>query len=285
MKQVLRSKDLNTNEITYSDPKLLPNGGKSVYLNYNRSPLILQTPVMGLPFGISKFENEYGVKYNLQLSFRGKEEDTELSEFSNKLTEIDEKLIADGAKNSLPWFKKKKTSLEVLKALYSTQIRYSRDKDTGELNPQYPPTFKVKLPENDGKLLCSVYDENREKVEDWEGIINKGAKVQAIIQCVGMWFAGGKYGCSWKALQLKVKPASSLQSYAFLSDSDESENESENEGSENEQELVVEDNDILDVVNPVDEGSEEEEEEEEEVEIVKPKKVIKKKHKKGRKIN
>merc|ERR1712028_122738 len=69
-------------------------------------------------------------------------------------------------------------------------------------------------------------------------VLVKGAKVQALIQCVGLWFAGGKYGCSWKVLQIKVTPPQGVSGYSFIEDSSdeegdgEGEDEGENEGEE-----------------------------------------------------
>jgi hypothetical protein len=38
-----------------------------------------------------------------------------------------------------------------------------------------------------------------------------------------MWFASGRFGCTWNVVQLKVKVPARLQQYAFLSDSDDEE--------------------------------------------------------------
>ena len=47
--------------------------------------------------------------------------------------------------------------------------------------------------------------------------------MKALIQCNGIWFAGGKYGLSWKALQVRVAPPESLSGYSFVAESDDEE--------------------------------------------------------------
>ena len=34
----------------------------------------------------------------------------------------------------------------------------------------------------------------------------KGAKAISIVKCNGIWFAGGKFGVSWKAIQVQIQP-------------------------------------------------------------------------------
>ena len=60
-----------------------------------------------------------------------------------------------------------------------------------------------------------------ENPDDCEDIFVKNTKIRGIIQCVGLWFAGGKYGCSWKIVQLKVTKQSAISGYAFIADSDD----------------------------------------------------------------
>jgi hypothetical protein len=63
-----------------------------------------------------------------------------------------------------------------------------------------------------------VYDTKRQPIDIKELIDTnafKGAKVTAIIQCLGIWVAGGKFGCSWKVLQMRVSPPQTIKGYAF----------------------------------------------------------------------
>ena len=107
----------------------------------------------------------------------------------------------------------------------SPSIKHATDKETGEVTDKYPPTLKTKVPCWDDKFSCHVYDhEKKEITGDISEHVNKGQTVMAIIKCGGVWFSGGKYGCSWKIDQLKIvsKPQG-LVGYAFRDDEEEEE--------------------------------------------------------------
>ena len=154
---VIKAENFEPEELKYGDVKKTASGGKSVYLNTtDDNGLIIQTPYMRTPFGIKTFEEE-GTKWTLELSFN----DTNSSQkFLDSLNKFDEKLLNDGVSNSLPWFSKKDVSVDVLKALYTTQVRLSKDRSTGEPDGRYPPTFRIKIPFYDGKFNCKVFVSN-----------------------------------------------------------------------------------------------------------------------------
>ena len=239
--QIVKSDKFNCKQVEYSDPKKLGHGGQAIYLNYEGNPLILQTPKMGMPWGMGKYDGDVP-KYSLDLSFKGMDNNESLQAFYNALNQLDEKLVEDGVKNSMSWFKKKKQTREVCKALFAPQIKVSKDKNSGEPDGKYPPTMKVKVPWRDGKFDCDAYNSKRELItEDLSSVLVKGTQVQALIQCVGIWFAGGKYGCSWKVVQMKVTPPAGIHGYSFL---DDSEDEEVVEGSDDED--IVDEEELLD---------------------------------------
>ena len=41
-------------------------------------------------------------------------------------------------------------------------------------------------------------------------LIPKGVNIVAIIQCGGLWFANGKFGCTWRLFQAVVQPKMKL---------------------------------------------------------------------------
>lgn len=249
---ILTPEKFDINNVKFSEPKNLSNGGKAIYLNYetdgNKQIIVFQSPKMMCPYGISCFDQGDYPKYSLEMSFGGMDDDPTLERFFQNLESLDKKLISEGMKNSQAWFKKKKISEEVVTALYAPQIKVSRDKETGEPNNKYPPTFKVKVPYKDERFTCSVYDNKKNKVEDnISDILGKGCRVQCLIQCVGLWFAGGKYGCSWKIVQVKVNPSKSITGYSFVDDSDdedEDDNANKLKNASESDEEVVEDSDL-----------------------------------------
>lgn len=241
---IILPESFNANAIRFSDTKVLSNGGKSVYVNYDGNYLVMQTPKMLCPYGISKYD-EPGKepKFNLDMSFGQMDDNPGCKSLFNMLKTFDEKLVVDASQNSLSWFKRKSTSVETLRELYTPMIKVARDKETLEPSDRYPPTFKVKLPYRDGKFLCDVYSAKREKLENpnLEDLLNKGCRVQVIVQCMGLWFAGGKYGCSWKVIQMKIDESKSrIKEYAFLDDDDAEDTEGDNL---NEDDVVQEDSD------------------------------------------
>jgi hypothetical protein len=232
MDSIILPTNLNVSAVTYSAPRTLDNGGRAIYMSFNKSPLVLQTPEMIAPYGISNW-NDDGKgpdKYSLDLSFKGKEGRENLNTFFEKMVSLDKKLVQDGVENSMTWLKKKYTSIQVVEALYTSMVKYAKDKTTGEITDKYPPTFKLKLPCVNGSFMCEVFDTKRNSMNLKQLIDSgsmKGAKVTAIIQCLGIWVAGGKYGCSWKVLQMRVSPPQTIKGYAFKDLEDDKVNDSD----------------------------------------------------------
>ena len=223
MDSILLPSQIDLSKIKYGAVKVLPSGGKSIYVSHGGAPLMIQTPERRSPFGLSKWDKtEKGsdgvekdtYKYDLLLGFDGKESRENLNTFYEKLSELDTKLISDGMENSMSWLGKKYTSTEVVTELYTPLIRHSRDKNTGEVTDKYPPTFKLTVPYRDGKFQCTVYGPDKSEI-DLSNINLQGARVVAIVQCVGIWVVGKKYGCSWKVIQMKVTPRSNIPKFAI----------------------------------------------------------------------
>ena len=76
--------------------------------------------------------------------------------------------------------------------------------------------WKIKIPYREDRCGTCFYDENKQEIEmenihdDLPNILTKKCKVKLLAQCNGVWFAGGKFGLSWKALQVRVKSAGGL---------------------------------------------------------------------------
>lgn len=208
--------------------KVLKSGAKSVYVSYEGSKLLLQTPVMSLPYGVndnSKFKEDNGdeKKYDLTLSFRGMEENPKMKVFHDKMKALEDKIVEDAFANRQPWFKNNfNNNKDVILTKFTPMVKLDKDKETGEITNKYPPTFKVKLPydaKND-KFEFDAYDMDTNEI-DFTKIVNnmKGGKAQLIIQLNGIWFSGGMFGCSWKVVSGKFQQ-SNMSKVVFLEDSD-----------------------------------------------------------------
>jgi hypothetical protein len=82
----------------------------------------------------------------------------------------------------------------------------------------YPPNLKLKLPKNNDEFEAKFYDVNGTpyKGVPVQDLLVKGVQVTAIMECTGVWFAGSKYGLTWKAKQIAVhKLPERISDFAF----------------------------------------------------------------------
>lgn len=217
-------KNFEPSKIRFGDAKAVgKQGARIVYVSYNDRPLIMQTPEMNCPWGLSNPDKDAkgpAEKLSIALSFKGKEFNAALQKAFEKGMEFDDVMLQGGIDNCMPWFKAKYTSKEVVQALYTPFIKFSKDPNTLEITDKYPPSIRFSVPVKDGKIPIDCYDENRQPMELTETTDLRGAKVTAIVQCSGVWLIGGnKFVPSWKVLQLKVKQsASTIKGFAFKDD-------------------------------------------------------------------
>jgi hypothetical protein len=204
--------------VTIQEPKTLDNGGKIIYINMNKKPFIFRAPAMTAPYGMSDWDN---TKFQVDLSLNPSEE---VNAFVAKLKDFENQVIDEALNKSMAWFKKKYSSRDVVSELFSSAIKYSKNKETGEINNKYPPTIKLTMPFRLGKFECDAYNSKKELVPITPEFVNKGSKITAIVHCTGVWIAGSKFGCTYKVVQMRVQPNSSnaiFSKCAFVDDEDE----------------------------------------------------------------
>ena len=211
MDSILLSKDFNINNVVFDDKiKSLDTGAKMKLMSYNKNPLIIQTPECILPYGITNnnMDDDNAFKYTMDVSFKDKDARSGLLKFFNVIQSLDQLIIEQAFKNHKDWFKKSFPSKEVVEALYTPMIKYAKDKETGEITDAYPPTFKFKVPYANNKFQCEFFDYSTQPMVPMEVVQmnTKGAKAISIVKCNGIWFAGGKFGVSWKAIQVQIQP-------------------------------------------------------------------------------
>jgi len=204
MSNVVYPSTFDTKRITISALRSLQSGAKSAYLNYGGERLVMQSAVsMSVPFGLNCADKFGPPTYSVELSFRGHEQRPEIKQFMDTMSALDEFMLNEGVKNSKLWFKAD-LSRDVVKAFYTPLVKYSKDKDGNVLS--YPPNLKLKLPKNNDEFEAKFYDVNGTpyKGVPVEDLLVKGVQVTAIMECTGVWFAGSKYGLTWKAKQIAV---------------------------------------------------------------------------------
>lgn len=248
---IIRDNVIDLSQVRLSDVKQLDNGGRTVFVNYGEDKLVLETPAMIAPFGVSNYVGDKGEaseKWSLQLSF-GNDMSPSLASLKESLMALDEFVLQQACKNSLHWVKQRNLNKEAASMLYSPSVRFAKDRDTGEITDKYPPTFRMTVPTTNGQFTVPTYLTNKKKV-DLASIDTKRAKINAIVQCSGVWIAGSRFGVSWKVVQLRVAPSQSLSHYAF-SAVDEDETDDNNDNNNNANGLVPETTTTTTNNNPV----------------------------------
>jgi hypothetical protein len=210
-------------DIKYSKPRVDTRGSKSIgILNVSaNSATYISTPLM-LTWGVNKFVDDKSgrISYDMALQFPSSEyakEDT--TRFMNNMMEFETKIKKDAILNAKEWFGKAKMSEDAIDALWTPMLRYPKDKNTLEPDLTRAPTLKVKIPYWEGEWKTELYDIEQNPIfpdpENTsitpEDLISKGSHVAVVILCGGIWFANGKFGCTWKLFQGVVKPKATMR--------------------------------------------------------------------------
>jgi hypothetical protein len=229
---VVQPSAFSASKVSISQPKVLESGGKLAYVNYGDArSLIMQTPSLPSPFGLNVFGKNGPPKYSLDLAMRGyngASPNPKVKAFFDALSALDEFMIDQGVKNSKLWFKSD-MKREVVEAFYTPTVKFGRDKE-GNQTP-YPPNVKLQLRRrrDHDEFETDFYDEKSKtdpnakplKGIPIEEMLVKKVEVTALMQCTGVWFAGGKFGLSWKAVQVRLDSVpAGLRGPAFQEDDD-----------------------------------------------------------------
>jgi len=219
----------NTANIMYTSPKATAQGAKSVNIlnKHVKKGLVLSTPLM-LTWGASDFIDEKtgqsDGKFSMSLQFPSEEYSTEDTKaFMNNMKALEDKIKADALIYSKEWFGKIHKNPEVVEALWTPMLKYSKDRSTGEYDYSKAPTLRIKIPQWEGVWKVEIYDEDGEKLFPGEpnvsplDYLKKGSNIACLIQFAGIWFVNGKFSASWKLVQAVVqKPKATLQGACFI---------------------------------------------------------------------
>lgn len=201
----------------YTKPKANNAGGKSVGIlnTLSRKALYLQTPLM-MCWGANEYDNPQGKSYDMCLQFPREEfSNPATQQFLQVMLEFEAKIKADARANSRDWLGKANMSEDVIDALFSPMLKYPKT-PAGDPDKTRSPTLKVKLPLYSGEYKFDLFDTQNNKLltspsETPTMMIPKGSEVACILICGGVWFANGKFGVTWKAYQIVVKPSETLE--------------------------------------------------------------------------
>ena len=225
----MKPAELDASKIEFTQLKKLDNGANVMYLNYNGGPIYFKTPELEVPFDCQYWpdQGDKSGKWAIKVNLKGKEAEPMIEAIKS----MDESIKSEALKNCTAWFKKRNMSAETIESLYTPMVKESLDAETGEPNGKYPPSFAFKIVKRDGNVNCKVFGEGRtaynvvdseaENHATIEDLVKKGSKVKLLVRCNGIWIANGKFGCTWRAEQMKVTRAASFDDYAFGDSDDE----------------------------------------------------------------
>ena len=281
---VLLAKNVNVSKLKFSEPKTLSNQSRTVYINYESDKLTLQTPIQRLPYGIGDWNDANNAgkkaedsikKYDLHTSFTDVDTNPKMKAFLDKMVEIEKRIVEEAFVNRVSWLQDDyEGSKKLVEKLFVPIIKIDKDKDTKKVVGKYPPTMKLKLP-YDNRNDCFAFESQDMDGEgiDFKAVMSnlKGSKARLIIQLSGLWFAGGRYGCTWKVVRGMFEVVTKKQVAQFVVDSDEDiADEEEEEDLDLVEDAVAEaqtsnlNSKAVTSTPPVQDDEEEEEEEEEE---------------------
>ena len=217
-------------DITFADPKVNPKTSvKSVGIinNKNKSSLKLRFP-LALTWGAQLYADPSSGResYSMSIQFPGDGYKTpQTDKWLASMTAMEDVVLNHVMANWKKLFNKPAPSKEAAEVLYTRSVKYSRDPNSGEINMTKSPTMKVKLGYWDNKFDCEIYSPDGKMLFSQEThpnsspveLIPKASQTAVIVQCGGIWFAGGKFGVTWKLLQAVVKPKPTMKGRCLIS--------------------------------------------------------------------
>lgn len=292
-KLITKGSDFDVDSINYSKPKVNARGGKSVKIQDSQHrTFIMSTPLM-LTWGVNENQwDESGPKkYDMALQFPSEEySNVNVTAFYDNMRAFENKILDDACgKYCKEWFNKAKMTRDVAEALWNPMLKYPKDKGTGEPDLSRMPTFRLRIPYWDEKFNVEFYDINQQLLfgpSNDNGsntpttIVPKTSHVSCIVQCGGLYFAGGKFGVTWDLVQAVVRPPARIAGSCFV-ELDEADHATvANVEAREAREAEQQEGTVFDQEEDESAGVEvadSDEEEEEEAPAPPPKKVVKKK--------
>jgi hypothetical protein len=155
----------------------------------------------------------------MSLQFPGEEYNTPaIAKFRANVAKFEEKVKADALVNQKEWFGKSTMTADHVALFWTPMLKFAKG-ENGEPDHSKNPTLNVKLPIWEGTWNVELFDPQSRKIFPDSSnehltpvdLIAKGSHVAVVLQCGGVWFAGGKFGVTWKLFQGVVKPKTTLR--------------------------------------------------------------------------
>ena len=299
--EIVNGFEFDNSKWKYTKVNVNKVGGKSVGIsNSNTNKVLMVTSPLMMTWGVNAndYDNTGTPKYDMSIQFP-RENDPNHSDhttsFLNGLEAMETKIKEDAVTNAKDWFNKSKMSAEVVEALWSPMLKYSKNPDTGEPDKTKAPRLVVKLPyySDKDKYDFEFYNTQKEKIFPLEHeetniteLVQSKMNVSLVIKCGGLWFANGKFGVTWRLEQGVVQPKASIRGTCQINLTDdvvESMKQSTRELVSNDDTMVEdsdnEEDDVSEVASVVEAVVEAEVEAEVEAAVSEPQPVVKKRKK------
>jgi hypothetical protein len=223
---------MKPSEFTFSKVVTDNNNRKMVFVNSGSSKVIVATPKMWLPKGLSRIrkkdaKNDKEDSFVVDLSLQ------ETDALFNKLTELDEVVKQQIKKNSMEWLKKAKVNDEVVddrykpivnvyepegsdKIYHSVQLKVERENDgmdgfTGRFLSN--KSSKTPLLFFDGNTKSKIPIEVNE--HNFTTMVPKGCQARCLMELVYITISQ-RVSVKWRLIQMEVyKREGAISSYAF----------------------------------------------------------------------
>ena len=235
--------EIDFSKVTFSEPKTNPHGGKGAAVFYDGEELLIQTPRMRLPFGLSRFEEEDKVtkqktgkvKYSIDFAFTGYKDDVangvkadpEVKEFYEFMQKMDQRVLKEAHQKYFQWLESpEQPELGAVKFLLRPSVKFSKDKVTKQPSDKYPPNLSCEVPMWKTGLGTAFYLQGGSEISQTDlqnnhkAVIPDRSDAKGILKAK-VTFNGSKFGFKWVPLQAKIYPRSTVRAYAFRDDDDE----------------------------------------------------------------
>lgn len=284
---VITPEQMNPSEFTFSKVFTDNNNRKMVFVNNGSSKVIVATPKMWLPKGLSRIrkkdaKNDKEDSFVVDLSLQ------ETDALFHKLTELDDVVKEQIKKNSMEWLKKAKINDEVVedrykpivsvyapegrdKVYHSVQLKVERENDGAD-------GFTGKFLSNKSSKTPLLFFNGNTKIKNpmdvnennFSTMVPKGCQARCLMELVYITISQ-RVSVKWRLIQMEVyKREGSISSYAFPTSDEYTVENKEDLDTENDVEIEKQ---LEEVEEEVDEEVEESEPEPE----PEPVKVVKKK--------
>lgn len=219
--RILDWRKITDENLVFEEPRQNAHHGLTVGIKWrdpvtgSLHPILHQTPLMRIPFGITDKKGEYGRKIEVNLSFSNggyhasatednetvhhwddSDEGREMQDYFKWVSSWDERNVAAAIKNTTKWFRKP-ISPVVITELYKNNVKLSSDPS------KYSPTFRTKIPTTkdvDESPISEFFGAKKEIIAMNQVI--QGSKVIALMKVTGLWFAGKSFGMNFTLVQL-----------------------------------------------------------------------------------